>query len=307
MLPGNKNQQPMPDHKSCPLCKSDNIEEVFKATDYLVSGQEFPLIKCSDCFFIFTNEYPPENQAANYYISGDYISHSDTSKGTINKIYHLVRGYMLKRKFSMLRRVSPAGKQSVLDIGCGTAYFPLYLNQKGWHCKGLEISDEARKFAYEKHGLTIDKPEKIVDFELGSFDIVTMWHTLEHFYDPDNYMKNVHRLLRKNGLLVIALPNNSSYDAGYYSKYWAAWDVPRHLWHFDPHTIERYAGGHGFAPVKTFRLPFDAFYVSVLSEKHKGSGTAVIKGFFRGFISWFTALTRQSRTSSLVYIFRKNQ
>lgn len=296
----------MPIHNKCPLCGSVDIAVILECTDFLVSGEKFPVSRCGSCNFAFTNDYPPEDMAAGYYRSDEYISHSDTGKGLVNKIYHIARKIMLWRKYSMLKSLSAPGKASVLDIGSGTGYFPMYLRKKGWECQGIEISEEAREYARTNNSISLFSPGDIGTFGNNSMDIITMWHTLEHFYHPDEYLASSHHILKDKGLLVIAVPNHLSYDALRYGDMWAAWDVPRHLWHFNPDTISTMAGKHGFTLKAVRRLPLDAFYVSALSEKHKQSTLPFLRGLITGLISWMHSMLRIRKTSSLVYIFRKD-
>lgn len=297
----------MPVHNKCPLCGSENIGELYECRDFLVTGDKFPVYSCSSCSFVFTGNYPGEEEAAAYYSSEDYISHSDTEKGLFNKLYHLARSFMLSVKFRMLRKISGLEATSVLDIGSGTGYFPLYLEKKGWQCQGIEISKEAREYAREKNKLSLLPPEAINDFNPGSVDIITMWHTLEHFYHPDDYLEKAYRILKESGLLIIAVPNHLSYDAHKYRALWAGWDVPRHLWHFNPSTIKLLAGKHHFDLLAMKSLPLDSFYVSVLSEKYKKSSLPLFSGFITGLLSWIHSLFNTGRSSSVVYFFRKEE
>ncbi len=295
----------MPDHNKCPLCGSAESVLLFECKDHLVTGEFFPLKKCKSCGFIFTDNYPDQNNAPAYYRSDEYISHTDANKGLVNKTYHLIRKWMLADKYKILKKESGLKTASVLDIGSGTGYFPSYLKHKGWSCSGIEISEEARSFARREKNVELLAPEDIDTFLNGSMDIITMWHTLEHFYKPGDYLQNAHRILNDKGLLVIAIPNNLSYDAGHYKAFWAAWDVPRHLWHFNPATIEKLSDTYGFRLIKKYRLPYDAFYISILSERYRNSKTPLLKGSLTGLISWIRSVFNIEKTSSLVYIFKK--
>ncbi|MDZ7738875.1 MAG: class I SAM-dependent methyltransferase [Bacteroidales bacterium] len=297
----------MPIHNKCPLCGSGEIDLLHECTDFLVSGERFPVNRCKSCSFVFTNNYPPEDKVSEYYSSDEYISHSDTGKGLVNKIYHAARKIMLARKYRMLKNISGLDNASVLDIGSGTGYFPMFLRKKGWECQGIEISDQARQYAGINNNISLFSPDDIGSFADSSMDIITMWHTLEHFYHPDDYLISSQRILRENGLLLIAVPNHLSYDAIRYGSLWAAWDVPRHLWHFNPDTIRIMAGKHGFTLEAIRRLPLDAFYVSALSEKHKQSSLPFLRGLIAGLISWIHSMLKIRKTSSLVYVFRKDQ
>ncbi|MBN1388617.1 MAG: class I SAM-dependent methyltransferase [Bacteroidales bacterium] len=295
----------MLNHNKCPLCGSDEIFVLYECEDFLVTGEKFPVSRCGSCNFTFTNNFPEEKDSVHYYDSDEYISHSDTEKGLINRVYHLVRKWMLSSKFRILKKESGLKKASALDIGSGTGYFPLYLQKRGWACLGIEISKDARDYAQRKNDLTLQSPDYIEDLESGSIDIITMWHTLEHFYHPGKYLDAAFRLLKENGLLVIAVPNHWSYDAKKYRELWAAWDVPRHLWHYNPETVRMLAARHHFKLRSMKRLPFDTFYVSILSEKHKKSSLPLVRGLITGFISWMNSLLSIRTTSSLLYIFSK--
>ncbi|MDA3835721.1 MAG: class I SAM-dependent methyltransferase [Spirochaetales bacterium] len=297
----------MPIHNKCPLCGSGEIAVLFECTDFLVSGEKFPVSRCTSCSFVFTNNYPPEEKSAEYYRSDEYISHSDTGKGMVNRVYHIARKIMLWRKYRLLKNVSGLNNASVLDIGSGTGYFPMFLRKKGWECQGIEISEEARQYAVTNNNISLFSPGDISRYANSSMDMITMWHTMEHFYHPDEYLRFSHRILKETGVLVIAVPNHLSYDALRYGKLWAAWDVPRHLWHFNPDTIRIMAGKHGFTLKAVRRLPLDAFYVSALSEKHKQSSLAFMRGLITGFISWIHSMLKIRKTSSLVYVFSKDQ
>jgi len=292
-------------HSSCPNCKSASIKTRYQLSDHFVSGEQFNILRCDDCEFIFTQDHPDENKLGKYYQSEEYISHSNTSTGMINRIYHSVRDLMLQRKYRMVVRGTQKNKGTLIDIGCGTGYFPAYMKKKDWEVKGLEINEKAREFAFDTFGLEISEPAFIEKLDDKSFDCVTMWHVLEHFHNPSYYLNEAHRILSDDGVIIIALPNNNSFDAVYYKEYWAAWDVPRHLWHFKPLVINSYIKKYGLQLRRIHRLPFDSFYVSILSEKYKNAGLATLKGLIIGFFSWFISVFNKRRCSSLVYIIDK--
>ena len=291
---------------SCPVCQSKNIHSIFSVTDHFVSGESFPLIRCFDCDFIFTQDTPDENIIKNYYKSEEYISHSNTGKGIINSLYHLARRVMLSRKHKLVKKATGLDRgATILDIGTGTGYFPGYMKSKGWQATGMEIDDQAANFARNKFGINIYKPDEIDSLEKGSFDAVSLWHVLEHLYHPDQWINSISRLLKKRGICIVALPNNSSSDAKFYKKWWAAWDVPRHLWHFNPDSFSIYINDKGFEIVDIRRLPFDAIYVSLLSEKYTGGKMGFVRGVLIGLLSWSVSIFNKYRTSSLVYVLRK--
>lgn len=292
-------------HRECPLCRSENISFYLSCSDHLVSNEVFPLYKCRDCGFGLTQDYPEENKIGRYYESEDYISHSDTSRGLSNKLYRMVRYIMLHRKKNIVRKVTRLAEGSILDIGSGTGYFASVMKRAGWNVRGIEISDKARQFSSSRFGINVSGPDKIDDLESDIFDCVTLWHVLEHFHDPFKYAAEIYRLLKPGGVCVIALPNSNSYDAKYYGSFWAAYDVPRHLWHFNPESFRIFSEKTGFklGPLKT--LPIDVFYISQLSEKYKGSSLAFIRGMVKAMAFAFLSVFNIRKSSSLIYILRK--
>lgn len=290
---------------SCPVCHHHQFTLVFNARDHYVSGEIYPVNSCDQCGFHMTGNLPPDDQMDQYYQSDDYISHSDTRKGLFNRMYHTVRNLMLYQKFSIVKRTTGKTTGRVLDIGAGTGYFLNFAAGKEWETTGTERSSEARKFAREHWKLDLLPGDHLFDLPSASFDAITLWHVLEHLPEQDKYWKTFSNLLPEGGFLFIALPNFRSFDAGHYKEYWAAWDVPRHLWHYAPEHIIRQAGNYGFRLYGMKQMPFDAVYVSILSEKYKKSKFPLIKGLFFGKISWFGSLMNVKKSSSVIYIFRK--
>lgn len=291
---------------SCKLCKSTGINKKYTCRDHLVTGEEYPLMQCNNCGFIFTNDFPEEQDIGSYYKSENYISHSDRRSGVVDSLYHLARKIMLNRKYRIIHKHTGLGSGSLLDIGCGTGYFPKHMALKGWKATGIEKDDEARKYAGSVNSVEVYGSDKLEMLKPKSFDCITLWHVMEHFHDPDHIMNQAMEALKDKGLIVLALPNNKSYDAIHYGSAWAAWDVPRHLWHFNLVTISDYLGRFGLEIISISRLPFDAFWVSILSEKHKGNRFSLVKGLFYGGVSWVNSLANIEETSSLAYLVRKS-
>jgi SAM-dependent methyltransferase len=292
-------------HKECPLCSSDKIFFHFICIDHFISKEPFAIFKCSACSFEFTQDYPEEAEIGKYYESEEYISHSNISKGFVNKSYRLVRNIMLGRKRGIIKHVTGLNKGSILDIGSGTGNFACTMKKAGWLVKGIEINKKARDLSISLFGLEIISPEQISTFKANYFDCITLWHVLEHFHDPFKYTSDIIRLLKPGGWCIIALPNCSSFDAKYYGQYWAAYDVPRHLWHFTPATFKLFSEKTGFIFENRRNLPVDVFYISLLSERYKGSRLPLIKGLVRGLFFSFESVFKKTMSSSVVYILRK--
>ncbi|MFZ0282150.1 MAG: class I SAM-dependent methyltransferase [Bacteroidales bacterium] len=291
-------------HDKCPLCSSDQISFYLRCRDHLKSKEEFDLWKCSICRFIFTQGHPDENEIGSYYESDDYISHDDRATGFINRIYLLARDFMLRRKLRIVCKATGVKKGKILDIGCGTGYFAATMIKGGWDVTGIEPNTKARDFASHHFGIDVRKPEEISSLPSGYFDCVTMWHVLEHLEDPTGYAAEILRLLKPGGVCLAALPNCSSFDAKYYREYWAAYDVPRHLRHFTPETFSVFAEKTGFQLSGIQPLPLDVFYISMLSEKFKGTQLHVLTGLTKGLLFAILSLFKKGKSSSLIYFLR---
>ncbi|HEX2976919.1 MAG TPA: class I SAM-dependent methyltransferase, partial [Bacteroidales bacterium] len=269
------------------------------------SKEVFAVQQCEECGFRFTQDAPEEAQAGRYYESEEYISHSNTSRGIINRVYQFSRNLMLRKKAKLVRKITGISRGTLLDIGSGTGFFAGFMKTKGWNVLGIEINEKARNFSRKEFGIGVLEPSEIKNVEPASFDCITLWHVLEHFYDPYKYMEDISRLLRPGGKIIIALPNSGSYDCSKYGEYWAAWDVPRHLWHFTPNSFRRFSENTGFEITAIKRLPLDVFYISSMSEKYMGSGLSFLKGMVTGFRFWLLSNFNIARSSSLIYILRK--
>ncbi len=269
-----------------------------KCKDHLVSGEEFRLQLRSD-FEILETLPKPENLSA-YYESEDYISHTDSKKSFTDKLYRGVKNYMLSEKLKWISKVSEGN--IILDIGAGTGDFLTAAKKKNFHVAGIEPNQHARKLAFQKG---IELQQELAYFEDNSFDVITMWHVLEHVPDLEFQLKELHRLLKPNGIAVIAVPNFKSFDAEYYKEFWAAYDVPRHLWHFSQNGISELFEKYNFKKLQAKPLVFDSFYVSLLSEKNKTGKSNFLKAFNLGLKSNLRAQST-SEYSSLAYFFQKS-
>ena len=285
---------------SCQICKGTSFKDFLRVIDHNVSGDSFNISECSRCGFRFTNPRPKEETIGRYYKSNNYISHSSSKKGLINKIYHIVRNYQFKKKTDLITSRIETYEKKVLDIGCGTGDFINYLTEKGWVAAGIETDSGARKIAAEKnHQRVFENIEKLNG---EKFDVITMWHVLEHVYDLNTFLKSIYTLLNDKGLLVVGVPNNASYDAEFYKENWYAYDPPIHLSHFRIKNISELAKTHNFKIKNIDPLIFDAYYISMLSAKK--SKKWVISGLFRGWLSNILA-KKNGNYSSLAYFLFK--
>jgi 2-polyprenyl-3-methyl-5-hydroxy-6-metoxy-1,4-benzoquinol methylase len=286
---------------SCPLCGSSTIHQVLTAVDYTVSKEKFEIWHCDQCSGRFTQNIPTSSRIGRYYQSQEYISHSETRKGLINRLYHNVRKITLRSKQNWVKAASGVKQGSLLDIGSGTGAFLHYMKQNGWQVTGLEPDEKARQNAKEIYEVESKPVEELFSLQKEQYDAITMWHVLEHVHEIHAYLQNIRGLLKPTGTLLIAVPNYTSLDAEIYKEYWAAYDVPRHLYHFSPTAMEKLLQQHNIKLIKKHPMVFDGFYVSLLSEKCKTGRTRLIPGFFNGLRSYRTGLREVNRCSSIVY------
>ncbi|MBG15234.1 MAG: methyltransferase [Crocinitomicaceae bacterium] len=281
----------------CPVCKAKEKEKHLLVVDHNVSNDVFTITKCCKCGFLFTNPIPTKETIGNYYKSNNYISHSGTKKGLINYIYHFVRNYQLFKKERLISNLS--NEKTLLDIGCGTGEFLSYCKNKGWNTVGTEPDLQTRE---RIKNLTIFPGLNSKELRENSFSIVTMWHVLEHVYDLEDDLKTISSLIKKGGYLIVAVPNHESFDAKIYKENWVAYDVPIHLYHFRKKDIKALFSKFNFELSNIKPLIFDAYYISLLSEKKKGGN--FILGLLNGLKSNLKAKNKLNH-SSLIYILKK--
>jgi 2-polyprenyl-3-methyl-5-hydroxy-6-metoxy-1,4-benzoquinol methylase len=293
----------MEELENCPICNNSPLLPELSCIDYTVSRETFNLVKCSQCGFVFTNPRPHASEIGKYYQSEDYISHSGTKKGFVNLIYHQIRNYTIRKKFLNINKIV-SGNVSILDIGCGTGEFLNYCKIKGWNTVGIEPSDDARHLARRNYSLDVFPEAYLNELQDNSFNVITLWHVLEHVHELKNRVKQIKSLLKSDGYAFIAVPNHLSYDAAYYKEHWAAYDVPRHLYHFDKQSIAKLFGQEGLKLVKMLPMKFDSFYVSMLSEKYKRGKTNYLKALSTGLRSNMKAGGKAESYSSVVYVLK---
>ena len=292
-------------YTGCPICKSELIQEQLTAKDYTVSQNVFSIWRCNACTVRFTQDVPEQDAIGAYYASDNYISHSDTKKGIINSLYHLVRKRTLGAKRRLVINETGILKGQILDIGCGTGAFLDTMKEANWNINGLEPDAVARNKAAELYNIHPQEPGKLFELNKGSYNAITMWHVLEHVHELHAYIKQIAALLAPNGKLFIAVPNYTSKDAAIYAANWAAYDVPRHLYHFSPQSMEKLLSMHGLKLTAFKPMWFDSFYVSMLSEQYKNGKGNIIKAVFNGFLSNLKAWGDVRKCSSVIYVISK--
>lgn len=267
--------------------------------DHCVSGENFELFHDKDLDLLITYPQPEINELGKYYESEDYISHTDGKRSVFEKIYHLIKNIALQHKLNLINSLQNQ-KGNLLDIGAGTGDFLKVAMHDEWQTTGIEPSEKAKAIALQKG---VSFAENTAALESHSFDIITMWHVLEHVPNPEEQIKELKRLLKSTGTILIAVPNFNSYDAKHYGNFWAAYDVPRHLWHFSKTAIQKLFKQEDLILEKVLPMKFDAFYVSLLSEKYKTGKMNYVSAFVTGLQSNWKAL-RTKEFSSHIYILK---
>jgi len=283
----------------CPWCDSEKTQMYLWVKDLFLTGEAFEIHECLKCGLLFTEPRPDASSIGKYYQSEEYYSHQENKSGFIPKIYESVKKVNLRHKRKLATKGLKVG--TMLEIGCGVGDFLHEMEQKGWKCTGIEPSEEAKAIAKNRVKANILNPEELASLKDESFDLITMWHVLEHVDNLKEEVMHLQRLLKKGGRLVLALPNFKSADAEHYREYWAAYDVPRHLNHFCRESINNIFKNTKLKLKKTDKLVWDAYYISYMSEKYKNHTMPLLKGAMKGMISNIKA-RKSGEWSSLVYV-----
>ncbi len=289
---------------ACPICESISFNPILTTKDYTVSQKDFQIKQCSSCNFVVTSPRPDQDSISEFYKSEKYISHSGGSKTLMDKIYIYARSITLKWKHELISQYKQPGK--ILDYGCGTGEFLHFMQTKTWDTSGVEPSDTARGKALDllKSGVSADlKSTK------DKFDIISLWHVLEHVHDLNEKVDELISHLNDDGIIFIAVPNRESADAKKYESHWAGYDVPRHLWHFSQSNMKQLLFKHGLQLITTEPMKLDSYYVSMLSENYKNPNSVSYISMAKALLSGFQSNNDARKTgsySSLIYIAKRS-
>ena len=301
-------EHPLETLENCPSCGGSRFIDKLSCTDHTYSKKAFTIVECQSCGLHFTNPRPSEKDIGVYYDNPEYVSHTDTNEGLLFTLYGIVKRYTLGRKRKLIETLS--GDRTVLDYGAGSGDFSNELASNGWIVSSFEPDPTARQLIQRKNS-SIELIDSLDSLNDRSKSIIALWHVLEHVHQLQDTIDAFQRILTDNGKLVIAVPNHSSNDAEFYQENWAAYDVPRHLYHFNPATIESLMLSRGFKLTAIKPMWFDSYYVSLLSEKNASSGglfKSIIRwgrAFIIGTISNWKAFQNTGKCSSVTYIFEK--
>ncbi len=288
--------------EQCPVCENATFNPFLSCKDYTVTQETFEILACESCGFKFTNPRPDEEALPKYYQSEEYISHSNKNNSLIHFVYKQARNFTIRKKVKLINRIGKKG--TILDVGCGTGEFLSTCKSDGWKIEGVEPSQVAVNqlvtlLNQQVYNAIFDVSHK------NLADVITMWHVLEHVPDLNKTFEKINELLKTDGKLVIAVPNYPSYDATLYKELWAAYDVPRHLYHFDRNVMKNLLSKHSLEIKEILPMKLDSYYVSLLSEKYKNRKNNYISAIANGYKSNKWAKKNNGEYSSLIYIIEK--
>ena len=289
---------------ACPVCNRNSFQDVCTVQDYFLTQEKFQLVKCTGCEFVFVNPRPDAQSIGRYYQSNEYISHDASGKNLISLIYKAARRYAIQGKVNLIRRYDKSGG-TVLDYGCGTGEFLAQCSRNGMSVAGVEPNEKAREFAATTHAIPVFPSLEATTMKPRSVRVITLWHVLEHIHSLNETTASLCRLLADDGTLIVAVPNHTSKDAQTYGQFWAAYDVPRHIYHFTGNTIRQFFSGFGFRVKEVLPQPLDAFYVSMLSEKYKHGKNNYPGALINGLRSNWAARDPLKGYSSQIYILQR--
>jgi 2-polyprenyl-3-methyl-5-hydroxy-6-metoxy-1,4-benzoquinol methylase len=290
---------------SCPVCGKPDFSPFLQVGDFFLSQEEFTIVRCDSCSFKFVNPRPDVQEISKYYESRDYVSHDSGKRNPITFLYRIIRKWSIKKKYDLVNNLSTGKK--ILDIGCGTGEFILYCKRNGFEVQGIEPGMKPRSFAQKEYELDVHEEEYLENKLTPEFDIITLWHVLEHVHPLNERMKKIAAILKPGGTIIIAVPNCDSWDAGHYGKYWAAYDVPRHLYHFSQENMQLLSKNHQLKILKVLPMKLDSFYISLLSEKYATGKQKYFNAVINGIRSNNFAKRNKNNYSSLIYVLKKDK
>jgi 2-polyprenyl-3-methyl-5-hydroxy-6-metoxy-1,4-benzoquinol methylase len=290
--------------QKCPVCGNSSLSLFLTTKDYFLTQSSFTIDQCNSCGFVFTNPIPFLSDLPKYYDSPEYLSHTANSFGFTSQIYKIFRNANIRNKFRIVNRY--AKEKTILDIGCGTGELLHYFQKMGWKVQGVEPNESARKFAQKNYNIPVLNEDSLAEIDEESFDIISMWHVLEHVPDLNGRMIQLKKLVKKEGILIIALPNLNAPDAIKYGPHWAGLDVPRHLYHFTEDSFRLLLEKHQMELLESIPMKFDAYYVSLLSEKYLKKKLPYLPAFANGFKSNLQA-RKNNNYSSMIFVVKPNR
>ena len=292
-------------HDACPVCGGSPVAPSLTVMDRTALKEPFEIWSCPTCHCRFTQDAPDAADIGAAYDSADYISHSNTTVGAVNRLYHLARQFTLRGKRKLVRRLSGRKAATLMDVGSGRGHFLGVMQAGGWRVRGIEADHDAREAASAQWGVAVHEPAAMEQLPADSMEVITLWHVLEHLHALHDNLDTFRRLLTPDGTLIVAVPNYHSEDARHYGEHWAAWDVPRHLYHFTAKSMGTLAARHGFEIASMRGMWLDPFYVSLVSERYRHGRARLLPAIYRGALSNLKAWGRPERASSIIFELKR--
>jgi 2-polyprenyl-3-methyl-5-hydroxy-6-metoxy-1,4-benzoquinol methylase len=290
---------------SCPVCGKSNFTPFLQSSDFFLTKEKYTIVICNNCGMKFVNPRPDASEIGKYYESSDYISHDAGKKNGLNFLYRQVRNFSIKKKYKLVKKYSKGKK--LLDIGCGTGEFIFFCKKNGFDVTGIEPGEKPRSFAQTEYELDVHEEGYLENLFHPEFDVITLWHVLEHVHLLHERMNKIVEIMNPDGTIIIAVPNSNSWDARYYGKFWAAYDLPRHLYHFSQETMQIFAQNYALKIDGIVPMKLDAFYISLLSEKYAKGKPNYFKMVINGIRSNNFAKKNGKNYSSLIFILKKEK
>ncbi|MCX6246351.1 MAG: class I SAM-dependent methyltransferase [Bacteroidetes bacterium] len=290
---------------SCPLCGEINFIPFLQSNDFFLTQEEYTIVSCSSCGMKFVNPRPEPGEIGKYYESPEYVSHDTGKKNSLNFLYKRLRKISIERKYNLVKKHARGKK--LLDVGCGTGEFLFFCEKKGFKVTGIEPGEKPRSFAQLEYKLNVEAEGYLDQMVPQQFDVITMWHVLEHIHPLHERIDIILDIMKHDGTLIIAVPNCDSWDARYYGKFWAAYDLPRHLYHFSQETMKTLAQKHKLIIDEIIPMKLDAFYISLLSEKYSRGKQNFFRAFVNGVRSNSFANKSNNNYSSLIYVMKRGK
>lgn len=288
---------------NCPACGYTSNTLYLQSYDYFLTQKPFAVHRCDACGLLFTLPRPSDEELPGYYDSQDYLSHPTDQQSLKARLYNRIRKFNLLQKYRILESICEKG--IMLDYGCGSGEFLHTCKTRGWNTTGIEVNEKARNFAIQNHHLEVYPETQIKDLPKGRFDLITLWHVLEHIPNLNERLNDFYQLLKPGGTLLLAVPNTDSWDAKHYAGIWAAWDLPRHLYHYNYKTLRSTVERQSFTYVKSFPMKLDAFYICLLSEQYRKNSFPWPVAFVNGLRSNWYARSHGQNYSSIISVFKK--
>lgn len=288
---------------NCPLCGEINFVKRVDVTDHFLTKEQFEILECINCNLLFTNPIPDQTEIFRYYQSENYDSHKINKTSISGVVYSIVRNFKIRNKYKLIRKLTT--HTTLLDYGCGTGDFIKFLYTKGFLAYGIEPTEAARNFATQNNKVKVGDLNDLRNLKPKSFGVISLWHVLEHVPNLNETILKLKDILIDDGVMIIAVPNPDSYDALHYGQFWAAYDVPRHLYHFTPIVLKNLLKTAGFELINFYPMRFDSFYISLLSEKYSRGSTNIGNAIFHGAKSNWHAYRKDGNYSSYIGVFKK--